>query len=500
MNQKRIVCISAAVCGLIILVHSSYAQGTAFTYQGRLNDANGPVTGSYDLAVTLFGVNFGGVALADQVTNTATIVSNGLFTTMIDFGDTPFASGGNRWLEISVRTNGSSVAFETLIPRQPLTPVPYALFAMTPGGPQGPQGIPGINGTSGVDGFNGVDGAPGPSGPAGSSDAIAPTNYPSLDGTNTFTGTNTFAEMVLATNANNIFAGIFSGDGAGLTNISWASLATPPPGMVLIPAGSFTMGDMLDGASDAIPTDIYVSAFYMDVNLVSLSQWQSVYFWATNHGYDFVNSGAGKAWNHPVQTVDWYDMVKWCNARSQQAGRTPVYYLDADFTQVYTSGETDAIYPNWAAIGYRLPTESEWEKAARGGLSTQRFPWGNVITENLACYNASIATDYDLGPDGYNPAFTNGVTPYTSPVGSFAPNAYGLFDMAGNVAELCWDWYGAPYGQPSANNPSGPVTGESRVQRGGDWGGNASGCKSASRSATVANVANAGSGFRTALP
>jgi formylglycine-generating enzyme required for sulfatase activity len=58
----------------------------------------------------------------------------------------------------------------------------------------------------------------------------------------------------------------------------------------------------------------------MDVNLVSLSQWQSVYFWATNNGYNFVHAGSGKAANNPVQTVDWYDTVKWCNARSQQAG------------------------------------------------------------------------------------------------------------------------------------------------------------------------------------
>ena len=87
-----------------------------------------------------------------------------------------------------------------------------------------------------------------------------------------------------------------------------------------------------------------------------------------------------------MQTVNWYDCVKWCNARSQQEGLTPVYYTDAGLTQVYTNGETTTVYANWTANGYRLPTEAEWEKAARGGLSGQRFPWGNTITESQANY------------------------------------------------------------------------------------------------------------------
>ena len=246
----------------------------------------------------------------------------------------------------------------------------------------------------------------------------------------------------------------------------------PPFGMALIPAGAFTMGDTLDGESDARPISVIVSGFYMDVNLVSYSLWQSVYSYATSHGYGFDNAGSGKAANHPVQTVDWYDVVKWSNARSQQAGLTPVYYTDAGLTQFYKAGEV-APYVNWGASGYRLPTEAEWEKAARGGLSGLRFPWGDTISESQAnyysyWYGGVPIYSYDVNSySGYNANFDTGANPYTSPVGYFAANGYGLYDMAGNVFEWCWDWYGTPYA--GGSDPRGPATGSNRVLRGGDW-------------------------------
>ena len=274
----------------------------------------------------------------------------------------------------------------------------------------------------------------------------------------------------------------------------------PPAGMMLIPAGVFVMGDTLDGETDAVPATVTVSAFYMDTNLVSYGQWQTVYSYATNHGYIFTDAGAGKAANQPVQMVDWYDVVKWSNARSRLAGLTPVYYTDAGLTQVYTNGETTNVFANWTANGYRLPTEAEWEKAARGGLIGQRFPWGNTISESQADYDGKPTVFvFDLGPAGYNTIGQIGGIPYTTPVGTFAANGYGLYDMAGNVQEWCWDWYGTPYA--GGTDPRGPASnpGNMRVIRGGLWPQFATVCRCANRSSVSPSAAANSMGFRCVM-
>ena len=280
-----------------------------------------------------------------------------------------------------------------------------------------------------------------------------------------------------------------------------------PSGMALVPAGWFLMGDSVDGDSDAPTSTVYVSAFYMDTNLVSYSLWLQVYQWAKTNGYSFDFPPAGAGSNYPVQTVDWYDAVRWCNARSQMAGLTPVYYTDMNLTQIFKTNEA-AVYANWTVAGYRLPTEAEWEKAARGGLSYMRYPWGNLISESQANYYGDPYTNgsgytYDSGPAGNNQAFNSGggflLATFTSPVGYFAPNGYGLNDMAGNVFEWCWDWYG-PYASGPQTNPLGATSGASRVCRGGSWIHFASYCRTAYRGCNSPNFGDTELGFRTVLP
>src|ERR1043166_1941379 len=130
MNTKTSLTIGAAFCSFFAVLNFAFAQGTAFTYQGRLTDGANAANGSYDLRFTLFdSTNLPGTVVAGPATNSATLVSNGLFSVTLDFGGAVF-DGSSRWLEIGARTNlGSTGNFSTLSPRQKLTSAPYAVRA-----------------------------------------------------------------------------------------------------------------------------------------------------------------------------------------------------------------------------------------------------------------------------------------------------------------------------------------------------------------------------------
>lgn len=264
----------------------------------------------------------------------------------------------------------------------------------------------------------------------------------------------------------------------------------PPGGMVWVDGGEFVMGDTRGvGYSDEIPVHTnWVSGFWMDEMEVTKRQWDSVAEWASANGYDLAPAdGEGKLPGHPVQQVSWYEAVKWCNARSQREGLAPCYHTASSLDAPYTNGDVDVQndWVDWSASGYRLPTEAEWEKAARGARQGRLFPWGgDTIQHARANYSADTnAYPYDTSAtQGWHPEFDTGDFLCTSPAGNFPANGYGLHDMAGNVAEWCWDWYGA-YAGMHETDPRGPESNpfDYRVLRGGTWYDTAAGARCSAR-------------------
>jgi formylglycine-generating enzyme required for sulfatase activity len=246
---------------------------------------------------------------------------------------------------------------------------------------------------------------------------------------------------------------------------------------MLVPAGSFAMGDALsEGEPDERPVrTVAIRAFLIGKHEVTKALWDEVAVWACANGYDIVPDDAqAEGPGHPVAFVSWFEAAKWCNARSEREGRSPCYTVCG---RAFRSGEAPPEC-RWDADGYRLPTEAEWERAARGGADGRRYPWSD----------SDAIDETRLNFSGHHGS--------TMPVGTFAPNGYGLYDMAGNVWEWCWDWYRYRRALPEGEDPRGPATGALRVNRGGSWADVAELCRVADRMADEPGCEGYSLGFR----
>jgi formylglycine-generating enzyme required for sulfatase activity len=237
--------------------------------------------------------------------------------------------------------------------------------------------------------------------------------------------------------------------GTGGGNTGGRTQEQMPVNFVRIEGGTFTMGSPSNEPqrfSDEVQHRVTVSAFYMGKYEVTQAEYEAVMG---------TNPSNFKGSNLPVECVSWYDVIEYCNRLSQNEGLTPAYTIDKNRSDPNNKGEDDTIrwmvMWNQNANGYRLPTEAEWEYACRAGTTTP-FSTGNNITTSNANYDGNYP---------YNNNYKGTFREKTTPVGSFAPNPWGVYDMHGNVWEWCWDWSGSYF--------SGAVSGANRVIRGGSW-------------------------------
>jgi formylglycine-generating enzyme required for sulfatase activity len=319
--------------------------------------------------------------------------------------------------------------------------------------------------------------------------------------------------------------------------------------MVSLAGGTIT-GSGSDGAFIGGRT-VTLSAFKIARYETTYELWKEVRDWATDsarganvytinvgwegHQETGTSPGAGTTnelthgWtaaekkSRPVTRINWRDAVVWCNAYSEMSGRDPVYYTDTTYTTVLrvstdnsgTGTAADGAKMKPGANGYRLPTEAEWEYAARGGNPVAP-EWGYIYAGQAGntTYETETSqplTQGDPGPylvawfrdnaDEINQGSSNATNKHygVHPVGTKAANSKDLYDMSGNVCEWCWDW-SVVIDPMAVTNPAGPATGSYRVVRGGGWNGGASDCALSWRSDGSPNFRISDLGFRVACP
>jgi formylglycine-generating enzyme required for sulfatase activity len=270
--------------------------------------------------------------------------------------------------------------------------------------------------------------------------------------------------------------------------------ATPPSHMVFVQGGTFSMGDQFgDGSDDEKPHSVTVSDFYISKYEVTFDEFDAFCAATGREKPSDRDWGRGR---RPVIYVDWYDAVEYCNWLSQKENLTPVYTIDKSRQDPNNSNSSDTkkwtVTRNSSANGYCLPTEAEWEYAARERGKKVRFGNGRDVIDPSEI-NFDARSDYKKSY-----SVVGEYRRKTVSVDDLSANSLGLKHISGNVWEWCWDWYDAKYYAQSdgARNPSGPTSGSYRVLRGGAWNDLPEICRAAGRNLRDPYGRNVNVGFR----